>query len=165
MEGAMMRRLTLFCCCTAFVLVGCAKADDQTTVDTAAGTAAATTVAPAPITVADVAGKWTVRAVPESGADTTPTISEINITTDTSRWTMTLPNRPAIKSRLVAIAGDSIVTQAGPYASVRRKGVQVTTNSVMRLQDGKLVGTTVAHYKTTGADSVLRFRTEATRAP
>ena len=159
----MMRRITFVCCCTAFALVGCARSDDATT-DTAAGTAAATE-APAAISVADVVGKWTVRAVPETGTDTTPTISELNITTDTSGWTMTLPNRPAIKSRVVAIAGDSIVAEAGPYPSVRRAGVQVTTTSVMRLRDGRLVGTTVAHYRTAGADSVLRLRTEGTRAP
>jgi hypothetical protein len=165
MEGAMMRRFAFFCCtAVAVATVGCAKSEDQTTTDTAAGTASAT-AAPAAISVADVAGKWTLRAVPETGADTTPTVSELNLTTDTSGWTMTLPNRPAVKSRVVAIAGDSIVTEAGPYASVRRKGVQVTTTSVMRLRDGKLVGTTVAHYKTTGPDSVLRLRVEATRKP
>ena len=160
----MMRRLTLVSCCTALALVGCAKADDATT-DTAAGTASATATAPAAITVADVAGTWNLRAVPETGADTTPTLVVLNLTPDTSGWTMTFPNRPPIKTRVVAIAGDSIVTETGPYTSARRRGVQVTTNAVMRLQDGKLVGTSVGHYKTTGPDSVLRFRTEATRAP
>jgi hypothetical protein len=159
----MMRRLTFFCCCTAFAVVGCAKSDETTT-DTAAGTAAAT-AAPAAITLAEVAGKWNLRAVPESGADTTPTISELNISTDTAALTMTFPNRPPVKTRLVTIGGDSIVTEAGPYPSVRRKGVQVTTHSVLHLQDGKLVGNTLARYKTTGPDSVLRLRTEATRAP
>jgi hypothetical protein len=160
----MMRRLTFFCCCTAFALVGCAKSDETTT-DTAAGTASATTAAPAEITLADIAGKWNLRAVPESGADTTPTLSELNISTDTAASTMTFPNRPPVKTRLVTIGGDSIVTEAGPYPSVRRKGVQVTTHAVLHLRDGKLVGNTVARYKTTGPDSVLRLRTEATRAP
>jgi hypothetical protein len=65
----------------------------------------------------------------------------LNITPDTAGWTMTFPNRPPVKTRVVAIAGDSIVTETGSYASARRRGVQVTTNAVMRLQDGKLVGT------------------------
>jgi hypothetical protein len=164
MEGAMMRRFAFFCCtAVAVATVGCAKSDETTT-DTAAGTASAI-AAPAAISVADVAGKWNVRAVPESGPDTTPTLLVLNITPDTTGWTMTFPNRPPVKTRVVAIAGDSIVTETGPYPSVRRKGVQVTTTAVMRLQDGKLVGTSVGHYKTTGADSVLRLRTEATRAP
>ena len=53
---------------------------------------------------------------------------------------------------------------AGPYESVLRKGVQVKTTTVFRLQDGKLVGTTVAHYTTKGADSVRNLRAEGTRA-
>ena len=52
---------------------------------------------------------------------------------------------------------------AGPYESVLRKGVKVTTHSVFRLQDGKLVGTTVAHYAIKGADSVRNLRSEGTR--
>jgi hypothetical protein len=37
-------------------------------------------------------------------------------------------------------SGDSIITEMGPFESLLQKGVQVTTNSVMRLQDGKLWG-------------------------
>jgi hypothetical protein len=162
MEGAIMRRLTFFCC-TALALVGCATSDDQAaTSDTAAGTVAAT-AAPA-ISLGDVAGRWTVRAVPEMG-DTTAVVSQLNASADTTGWTMTLPNRPPVATRVVLVSGDSIVTENGPYESVMRKGVQVRTRSVFRLRDGKLVGTTVARYTTTGPDSVLRLRTEATRTP
>jgi hypothetical protein len=35
----------------------------------------------------------------------------------------------------------------------------------MKLQGGKLVGMTAAHYSTTGPDSVLRLRTEGTKMP
>jgi hypothetical protein len=65
---------------------------------------------------------------------------------------------------VVAVAGDSIVTKAGPFESVLRKGVKVTVQSVNRLQDGKLVGTTIAHYATSGPDSVRNLRFEGTRA-
>ncbi|MDQ3948765.1 MAG: hypothetical protein M3282_00325, partial [Gemmatimonadota bacterium] len=112
----------------------------------------------------DVAGRWTVRAVPETG-DTTAVVSQLNASADTAGWTMTLPNRPPVATRVVLVSGDSIVTENGPYESVLRKGVQVRTRSVMRLRDGKLVGNTVARYTTTGPDSVLRLRTEATRTP
>jgi hypothetical protein len=159
----MMRRFTFVCCCTALVLVGCARPDDQAATDTAAGTVAATAM-PAPISLADVAGRWTVRAVPETG-DTTAVVSQLNASADTAGWTMTLPNRPPIATRVVLVSGDSIVTENGPYESVLRRGVQVRTRSVMRLRDGKLIGTTVARYSTTGPDSVLRLRTEATRTP
>jgi hypothetical protein len=33
----------------------------------------------------------------------------------------------------------------------------------LRLQDGKLVGTTTAHYAKSGADSVLVLKTEGTK--
>jgi hypothetical protein len=163
MEGAMMRRLMFVVCCTAVALVGCAQADEATT-DTAAGTAAVI-AAPTPISFADVAGKWNVRATPESGTDTAVTNYVLTATSDTTGWTITFPNRPQPVPLRVAVAGDSIVYQAGPYASIRRRGVQVTTEGVARLRDGKLVGTAVAHYKTTSADSVLRLRLEGTKAP
>jgi hypothetical protein len=40
----------------------------------------------------------------------------------------------------------------------------VTTNGTFRLQDGKLVGSTTAHYKTKSADSVLTLKVEGTKA-
>jgi hypothetical protein len=43
--------------------------------------------------------------------------------------------------------------------------VKVTTTSVYRLQGDKLVGTTVAHYQTKGADSVLHLQSMGTKGP
>ena len=158
-----MRRVA-FLCCTALAVLGCSRSDDSAaSVDTTAGAVGASS-APAAISLADVAGRWTVRAVPETG-DTTAVISQLNAGADTTGWTMTLPNRSPVATRVVLVDGDSIVTENGPYESVLRKGVQVQTRSVMRLRDGKLVGYTVARYTTTGPDSVLRLRTEATRTP
>src|SRR5258705_8206503 len=95
-------------------------------------TTSTTPAAPAPVNLADVAGKWNVRAVPTSGTDTTPTNSVITATATTSGWTITFPGRAAIPMR-VSVDADSIMTEAGPYPSVRRKGGQVSTNGVMRL--------------------------------
>ena len=78
---------------------------------------------------------------------------------------MTFADRPPIPMRVIAVAGDSIVTETGPYESVRRKGVQVRTYGVVRRQGDRLVGSTVARYSASGPDSVLRFRMEATRVP
>jgi hypothetical protein len=164
MEAAMMRRFVSLCCAAGFVALGCAKSDDQAVTDTAGGTVAASP-ASGTISLADVAGRWNVRAVPESGSDTTAVNSVLTATGDTTGWTLTLPGRAPVAVRVVMVAGDSVVTEAGPYESVRRRGVQVTTRNVARLRDGKLVGTTVARYRTTGPDSVLRLRTEGTRAP
>ena len=158
-----MRRVVTLCC-TVLAVLGCSRSDEApATADTAAGAVAAT-AASAPISLPDVAGRWTVRAVPETG-DTTAVISQLNAGADTTGWTTTLPNRPPVPTRVLLVSGDSIVTENGPYESVLRKGVQVRTRSVMRLRDGRLVGYTVAHYSTTGADSILRLRTEATRTP
>jgi hypothetical protein len=115
------------------------------------------------MSLGDVAGKWNVRAT--TGAGDSLVGYQLTATTDTLGWTITFPNRKPIPMRIVAVDGDSVVTEAGPYESVLRKGVQVRTRNVNRLQDGKLVGTTEARYVTTGADSVLRLRTEGKRAP
>jgi hypothetical protein len=155
-----MRFLALLCC--AAVAAGCSKPEQTPAQDT---TAVVTPPPPAPISLAEVAGTWTVRSMAE-GSDSVLVTTTMVATADTSGWSITLPGRAKpVPSRVVAVAGDSIVTEAGPYESVLRKGVQVTTNSVMRLRDGKLVGTTVAHYKTAAADSVVRLRTEGTRVP
>jgi len=154
-------------CCCAAVLAGCAKKDDAA-VDTT-GTAASTTttsttsMAPAPINLADVAGKWDVRAVPTSG-DTTVTTYVLTAMATPVGWTLTFPGRKTPQPVQVTVDGDSIIVAAGPYSSVRRKGVQVTTNGSLHLQNGGLVGTTTAHYKVKTADSVLTLNTTGTRA-
>ena len=146
---------------TAAVLAGCAKKDD-TAVDTTASSSTAVTTAPAPINLADVAGTWNMSSVPTTG-DATPTKSVIVATGNTSGWTITFPGGKPIPMA-ITVDGDSIITDVGPYASVRRKGVQVTTHGVMRLQSGSLVGTNTAHYKVKTADSVLVLNSTATRA-
>jgi hypothetical protein len=154
-------------CCCAVVLVGCNKPKEQPAMDATADTTAAPAAAPAPapIALADVAGKWAVRLMPESG-DSTLAKYEIVATGDTSGWVLNFPKRKPIPMRVLAVAGDSIVAEAGPFESVLRKGVKVTVSrSVYRLQDGKLVGATTAHYATSGPDSVAHLRFEATRAP
>jgi hypothetical protein len=149
-----------FCCCIA-LLFACARTGDQAA-DTAGATGAAEVPQPTALTAADVAGRWNMRAVPETG-DTTATTFVLTATDTEAGWTQTFPKRKPIAMR-VTIAGDSIISEAGPFESVRRKGVQVRTNSVMRLQDGNLVGNSVAHYVTKAADSVLRLRLTGTRA-
>ena len=159
-----MRSFVLFCC-TA-LLAGCGKsenqtADDRTAMDTAA-VAPATPAAP-PISLADVAGKWKIRTTDEAGG--TPVETELTATADTSGWSLAAPKRKPIPVRVVAVAGDSIVSESGPYESFILKGTQVTTRAVYRLQGGKLVGTTEARYALKGHDSVAHRPTEGTRVP
>lgn len=156
-------------CCCAAVLAGCAKKEsasaDSTSAmasSTSSTTSTSTTAAPAPVNLADVAGKWNMRSVPMSG-DTSATSYVLIATANTSGWSMTFPGRAPVPVK-VTVGGDSIMLAAGPYSSVRRKGVQVTTYGVARIQSGSMVGTTTAHYKVKSADSVLVLSTTGTRA-
>lgn len=124
---------------------------------------AADTVAAAPtISLAAVAGTWDMRSVPETGADTTATVYQIQATAD--GWTLFLPDRDPIEAA-VTTSGDTILVDAGPFESVRREGLMVSTHSAFRLDGDRLVGTTIAHYETSEVDSVLRLHVEGTRAP
>ena len=121
----------------------------------------ADTIAATPtISLADLAGTWDFRAVPESG-DTTATVYQGEIRPD--GMTILLPGRDPFEGD-VAISGDSILMDTPPFESTRRAGVMTTAHLVLRLDGDRLVGTTIARYETTEADSVLRLVTEATRA-
>jgi hypothetical protein len=154
-------RFAMWCC--AMVLAGCSQSREQPATDEMAD-APATPAGPASIALADVAGKWTVRVMPESG-DSAVLNFEMVATGDTSGWTFNFPKRKPVPLRVLAVDGDSIVTEAGPFESMLRKGVQVTSRTVNRLQDGKLMGATTARYATSGPDSVVQLRFEGTRAP
>jgi hypothetical protein len=146
------------------LLVACARTEEQPATDTAGG---ATDVAAAPaISLADVAGRWDVTSTPESGTDTSATRYVLTATPEMTGWTISFPNRAQpVPIRIISVEGDSIVTEAGPFESVRRKGVQVSTRNVFRKQGDRLTGTTRARYQSTGADTVLMLRTQGMRAP
>ena len=148
-------------------LVAACSADHEVEGDSALQAAAAA-VTPQPsaptISLSQLAGTWNLRAVPESGTDTTPTLVTLNATSDTTGWTMTMGNQPPVPLR-VRISGDTVMTESEPYESTRRKGVKVTTRGSMRLVGDSIVGTTIARYATAGPDSVLRLRTVGKRAP
>ena len=155
-----MRPMTRLCLviATGLTLSACeSEPAEQATEELPADTVAATTA----VSLADIAGTWDMRAVPEAGDDTA-TEFQIEITPD--GITMLLPDRDPIVTD-VTTAGDSIVMDAGPYESVRREGLMTTTHTVLRLDGDRLAGTTVARYETTEADSVLRLTTEGTRSP
>jgi hypothetical protein len=156
LENAMSRFAFLAC---AVLVVACATNETPTT----DSSAAAAMAAPA-VSVADFAGTWSARAMPERG-DSTLITFDLMATADTTPWMMHFANGEMATGRILSVAGDSIVTEFGPYTSALRPGVQVTTTTTSRLQDGRLVGTFVARYNVTTADSVLRGRVEGTRKP
>jgi hypothetical protein len=155
-----MRTAALVSCLV--LVAACAKADETPATDSAAPTVAP---APAPmIALADLVGKWKQETRGEN-SDSVLVTSEVNATADPTGWTLLLPGRPEMPLR-ITVSGDSLITASGPYESVLRKGVQVTTEGVLRKQGDKLVGITRAHYqRATGADSVVTLRTELTRVP
>src|SRR6266540_6390375 len=158
-----MRRLALLC--TAILFVACAKSENKPADTGMAAIAPAPAPAPpaaAPVSLKDVAGKYAVTGKNEAG-DTTLVTYELNATGDTTGWTITFPKRKPIAQRVVSVAGDSIVLEAGPYSSQIQKGVQVRTQTVYRLQNGKLVGRTVARYDTKGPDTLRIVISEGVR--
>jgi hypothetical protein len=113
-------------------------------------------------TLAAMAGTWQVRGLDAAG----DSIISYRVTggTETSGWTVQLPGRDPMVARVVAVQGDSVVTESGPFESALRPGVQVTTRSTFRLSGDSLVGSVVAHYSGGGPDSVINFRLIGVRA-
>lgn len=145
-------------------IVGCSAKEKAPEVTPAADPAMAPAVAqPAAFSLADAAGTWTYVAKSPTG-DTVLVTAELNATADAAGWTLTFPGRPPLPMT-VTVSGDSAMTSAGPYESVLRKGVTVTTEGSVRMVDGKLVGKSTAHYSVKTADSVRALIVEATRKP
>jgi hypothetical protein len=146
-----MRIPTLLCCLA--LMVGCTPAEEQPPAETPA---------PPTVSLAELAGTWTVTTMAES-SDSVLITYELNATATSDGWTSTLPGRDPMPVRVVLVDGDSVVAEAGPFESALRPGVMVTTQTVARLQGGMLTGTLVARYATAGADSVVRGRIQGTR--
>ena len=144
-------------------LAGCAKSEPAKDT-TAAMAAPAPAPAPEPaksISLADVAGKWNFETRGDA-PDTMVTKAVLTATADTSGWVMELPSGKKVAHH-VSVSGDSIMLRSDSYPSMRRKGKQVWTEGVYRLENGKLVGVMTGHYSNSGADSVLKLKTVGTR--
>ena len=127
----------------------------------ASHSACAPSLAPRAITLGDVAGHWKVRALAVD-RDTVLTTYELWTSTDKGAWKIKFDNRPdTIPIRVLGVAGDSIMIQAGPYHSALRE-TMVTTRTTLRLRDGKLFGRSTARYEGSPPDSI-RVRTEGVR--
>ena len=160
-----MRRapfIAIVCC--ALTAGGCSKRTAKKT-ESAAGEVASRAPAASRLMIADVTGKWNVKATPEWNS---PLITHLVLTAtrDPANWTITYGSNPKpIPVRGVMFSGDSLVFDWGPYNSARRAGMKAVSHDTYRLRDGKLVGRSVSHYLGTLADSVVRLRLEGTRAP
>lgn len=110
--------------------------------------------------LADYAGTWDAVAILESG-DTVE--YSMTATADTTGWMIDLPDREPMPLRVVSVAGDSVVTEVGPYQSILREGVMVTTRSVTRLQGDAMMGTLEARYQGGEGETVVRGQVTAHR--
>lgn len=118
----------------------------------------------APLSLADVAGQWNVRAVPETG-EGPATWFVLHANPTPVGWTIRYaPNPEPIPMRVVVVAGDSLVLESAQYLSARRPGSKAISRDVYRLIGGRLVGYSVGRFLTT-PEVVLRLRLEGTRAP
>src|SRR3989442_9226914 len=71
------------------------------------------------IKLSDVAGTWDVKSV-MGPKDSIVVTSVVTATADGKGWTIKLANRDPIPVRVVAVGGDSVVTEAGPYGGSLR---------------------------------------------
>ncbi len=143
---------TFIACCSAALLIACSKTERQQARSPASTPA---------VSLSSFAGTWQVRVANQAGDSVLA--YQLVATADPSGWRILLPNRSPIPANSVTISGDSVVTEAGPFESALRKGVQVQTHGVLRLQGDRLVGYTIAHYATKSADSVVRLNIQGTR--
>jgi len=120
--------------------------------------------APAPmhhaaIKLADVAGTWDGKSM-VGPKDSVVATFVVTATADGKGWTMKLPNRDPIPTRILTIGGDSIVTESGPFQSILRPGQMVTTRTTGHYTGDTMTGTFEAHY---ASGDVLRGKAAATR--
>ena len=111
------------------------------------------------IKLSDLAGTWDTKTM-VGPKDSVAVTSVVTATADRKGWTLRLPNRDAIPVRVVAVGGDSVVTEAGPFQSVLRPGQMVTTRTVGHYKGDTMTGTIEARY---ASGDVVRLKTAATR--
>jgi len=142
-----MRRILL---CSAVVLAGHT---------TAASAQQHAPMQHAGIKLSDVTGTWDTKSM-VGPKDSVVVEFVVTATADRKGWTFTFLNRAPIPTRVLAVGGDSIVTEAGPYPSVLRPGQMVTTRTTGHYKGDTMTGTFVAHY---ASGDVLKGKIVATR--
>ena len=141
----------------AVVFAACSRTDSPPATDTAA----AMTDASAATSLASFAGTWDVNVMPE-GSDSVATTHVLNVT-DTAAWRLEFSDRQGTALRVTGMSGDTVLTEAGPFESGVRRGVQVRTTNTYWLEDGKIMGRTTARYETTGPDTLRMFHSVGTK--
>lgn len=142
----------------AISIAACSKTETPAS-DTAAPPAAST---PAPLTNADLAGTWEAQGMPMD-KDTVVVRFTMNNTDTGEGSSVVFPSGVKVVQSSRYTSGDSVVSESGNFKSQVRRGQQVTsTRMVLRLRDGKLVGTSTSKYASGDSAS---FRITATKKP
>jgi len=128
---------------------------------------ASRTISPADVSggasLADMAGTWNMRTLNMAG-DSVLVTYDIFATNDVSGWTLTFPGRDPIPVRVIEVSGDSVIIDAGPYASALQQGVTVSTRFDMKLEGDRLAGLITAVYNMPQGQTTVPLRVEGTRA-
>src|SRR6266576_1342987 len=136
LEEPSMRALTLLAVCVAgFATIAAAQHP------------AAPPAAPAAAKLAAAAGTWTFENnVKNAAGQDTVVSSEVTVSADARTWMTHLAGRDPVPTRVVAMAGDSVVTESGPFQSVARPGQTVTTHETFHFKGDVSWGSIEARY-------------------
>ena len=94
-----------------------------------------------------IAGTWAMEnTVKTTAGKDTVVKSLLTASADANGWVTHLAGRDPILTRVVAMGGDSAVTEAGPFPSVARPGQTVTTRETLHFKDDAVWGTIEARY-------------------
>src|SRR5712664_246059 len=158
----MVRQLS--CSLTAFlgcVTIGAAQNPPAPPAPPPQAPAAAPQAPAAAPQASGAAGTWDASTM-VGPKDSVVTTYVLTVAADGKSATIKLAGRDPIPTRIVVLAGDSIVTETGPYPSVLRPGQTVTLlRSVAHYKGNTMTGTFEAHYSN---GDVLKGKTKATRA-
>jgi len=104
------------------------------------------TGAAAQMKMSDIAGVWDAKTM--AGPKDSVVVTEVlTMTADGKGWTMMFPGRTeAVPVKVVAMGGDSVVTDAGPYPSALRAGQMVTVHMTAHFKGDSMWGTALATY-------------------
>jgi hypothetical protein len=147
----------------AILLAAACTAREEAPADTAGvmGTDTAMAAGTATASTADRAGSWEGRSLE---GDSVVATWRMTTTADTTGWTLTFPDAQPIPMRVVATAGDSVITEFGPFESPVTKQ-QVRVRSVGRMEGRDRQAGTYEVRPVAMPDSVTHGRWEATRVP
>jgi hypothetical protein len=94
-----------------------------------------------------IAGTWAIESTVKTAAGKDTVVNSlVTATADANGWVTHLVGRDPILTRVVAMGGDSAVTEAGPFQSVARPGQTVTTHETLHFKDDAVWGTIEARY-------------------